>query len=263
MNYKIENYHSDGYVIIKNLLNKSLINDLKKIIKLNLYFRSKSKKKFFHDDLIRFRKRHTRSFSYFFDSLQTLSLNYNILTQKKIIKLANKLLKNSKKSISITDVALRIDPPFDDRNTLKWHQDSSYFRQNDNGFNGLVIWSPIFEINSKTGGIEFLEKSYKIGPQNVKRKKAKKGFSSQRSIDEDNLKKFKKIKCDSIKPGDAIIMNMDMIHRSSFNCSNKSRITLIGRYHNTISGDFNSGLNFFKYSDKKLNGEVHGHQKIL
>ena len=52
---------------------------------------------------------------------------------------------------------------------------------------------------------------------------------------------------------------MDMVHRSSKNLSNKNRISLIGRFHNTVSGDFNSGLNLFKYSDKRLNKEVHGH----
>ncbi len=258
MNYVIQKFKTEGYVVVKNLLNKSLINDLKKIVKQNFYFKSKYKKNNFHKDLIKFRKTSKKSFSFFFDTLQTQSINYKILTETKVLNLTNKLLKNTKKCISITDIALRIDPPADNRNTLKWHQDSSYFRQNDNGFNGLVIWSPIFEINSMIGGIEFLEKSYQLGAQNVKRQNARKGFSSQRAIDEHKLIKFKKIICDKIKPGDVIIMNMDMVHRSCPNISGKNRITLIGRYHNTVSGDFNSGLNFFKYSDKKLNKDVHG-----
>ena len=259
MNYKIHKFRKEGYVVVKNLLNKKLIFELKGIIKKNFYFKSKYNKKNFHKDLIKYRKKNKKNFSFFFDTLQTLTINYKILTQTKVIDITNKLLKNTKNSISITDVALRIDPPFDERNSLKWHQDSSYFRQNDNGFNGIVVWSPIFEINSKTGGIEFLEKSYKIGSQNIKRQKAKKNYSSQRSINEKYLNNFEKLECNNLRPGDAIIMNMDMVHRSSKNFSDKNRITLIGRFHNTVSGDFNSGLNLFKYSDKKLNKKVHGY----
>jgi len=258
MNYKSKNYKKLGYVIVKNVIPSNLIEDLKKIIKHNLYFRSKYKKINLHKDLIRFRKKNPINFGYFFDTLQTLLINYDILTNPKLTKLINKLLNNPKKSISITDVALRIDPPTDRRNALDWHQDSSYFRQNDNGFNGLVVWTPIFEINSSTGGIDFLEKSYQLGALNIKRQKAKKKFSSQRAISDKTLSQFKKISCDKIRPLDAIIMNMDMVHRSGYNKSDKCRITLIGRYHCTASGDFNSGLNYFKYSNKKLNQEVHG-----
>jgi hypothetical protein len=56
-----------------------------------------------------------------------------------------------------------------------------------------------------------------------------------------------------LRVGDAIILNMDLVHRSGINVSNKFRISLIERYHNTIAGDFNSGLNVYKYTDPKLN----------
>jgi len=49
---------------------------------------------------------------------------------------------------------------------------------------------------------------------------------------------------------------MDLIYRSGINVSNKFRISLIGRFHNTISGDFNSGLNVYKYTDAKLNNKI-------
>lgn len=54
MNYNVNKF--DGYVIVKNVIDRSLIRNLKKLIKHNLYFKSKYKKKDFHQDLIRFRK---------------------------------------------------------------------------------------------------------------------------------------------------------------------------------------------------------------
>lgn len=258
MNLKIHNYDKYGYLILKNVIDKKLLTELRQIIKKNFYFTSKFKKNNFHKDLIKYRMLNKKNFGYFFDTLQTTSINYKILTQSKILSIVNKLLRNTMKCISLTDVSLRIDPPNDNRNSLKWHQDSSYFRQNKNAKNGTVVWLPVFTVNSKTGTIEILEKSYEIGPQNIKRKKSKKNLSSQRDINQKLLKGFKKVHFNLIKPGDAIFMNMDMVHRSSINVGKVNRVSLVGRYHNTISGDYNSGLNIFKYSDSKLNKEVHG-----
>jgi hypothetical protein len=53
-------------------------------------------------------------------------------------------------------------------------------------------------------------------------------------------------------------MNLDMIHRSGKNLSDKFRITLLARYHNSKSNDFNPGINLYKYNDKKINKKIHG-----
>ena len=44
------------------------------------------------------------------------------------------------------------------------------------------------------------------------------------------------------------------------NNSKKFRISLIGRYHNMSTNDFNSGLNVYKYTNKQINKEVYGQQ---
>ena len=54
-------------------------------------------------------------------------------------------------------------------------------------------------------------------------------------------------------------MNMNLVHRSGENFSDKFRITLLARYHRTLTKTFNSGLNVYRYSNKKLNKEVHGY----
>ena len=85
-----------------------------------------------------------------------------------------------------------------------------------------------------------------------------KNRSSKRDIDQNKLKKFTRILKYDLNIGDSLLMNMDMVHRSGANLSKKFRISLIGRYHNMISKDFNSGLNIYRYSNKKLQKEVHG-----
>ena len=58
--------------------------------------------------------------------------------------------------------------------------------------------------------------------------------------------------------GDVLLMNMDLIHRSGENISKNFRFSSLCRYHKILSKDFNSGLNIYRYSDKKLNKTVHG-----
>lgn len=72
------------------------------------------------------------------------------------------------------------------------------------------------------------------------------------------LGKFRSIKFDNRKKGDAIIMNMNMIHRSGNNISYQFRITLIRRYLRTLIKSFNRQPSLYKYSNKILNRKIHG-----
>ena len=53
-------------------------------------------------------------------------------------------------------------------------------------------------------------------------------------------------------------MSLDMVHRSGENLSDNFRVTLLGRYHNLKSKDFNSGVNLYKYKNRYINKKVHG-----
>lgn len=152
---------------------------------------------------------------------------------------------------------LRINSPVDDRNKLDWHQDSSYFKQNNHGHNGLNCWAPLTKLKLEMGPLEFLENSHKLGCLKVKKIRKGKFGSLQRKISQKITKKFK-IKQYEMNLGDILFMNMDTLHRSGANVSNFFRMTSICRYHNIKSKDFNPGLNIYRYSDKLLNKEVHG-----
>ena len=52
-----------------------------------------------------------------------------------------KFLETDKTSIWNGEFQLRMDTPFDKRNSLDWHQDASYYRDKTiDGSNGLVMW---------------------------------------------------------------------------------------------------------------------------
>ena len=259
---KTKKINKIGYAVEKNLLNKNSLKQIKiSIFHLLKKFLSKKHylKNSLDEQLSYLRKNNKSKFGILFDSLQTLAINYEVLSNPKVLKKVAKLLNTIPSCITLTDVALRLDPPNDERNSLGWHQDSSYFRQNENGSNGLVLWTPVVYITKNMGRLEFLKDSHTLGPLRIKKKIFKqKKKSSQREINSKKLNNFKNILNYDLKLGDSLLMNMDMVHRSGKNYSKKFRISLIGRYHNMISKDFNSGLNIYKYTNKTINKEIHG-----
>ncbi len=109
------------------------------------------------------------------------------------------------------------------------------------------------------GPLEILTKSHRLGSLNIRKKKITDKFSSaKRDIDEKYLKNYKHITKRELNIGDGLITNLDLIHRSGKNQSKMFRMSLIGRYHNMLMKDFNSGLNKYIYTNKRLNKEVHG-----
>lgn len=256
-------FRKKGYLVVRNLLPQKKIHLVKKsinsvLIKLfdNQY--PHLKRISFNKKLIYLRKKNPKSFSKLFDTLQTCSSLYN-LVDEKFLKIIARLIRQNVSNITMTDIGLRLDPPHDTRNTLEWHQDSSYYRQNNLGKNGLVVWAPITKLDLNMGPLEFLENSFRIGTLKVKKKRSKLRFgSSKREINQKRLKKFNKILTSKLNVGDVLVMNLDMVHRSGKNTSNNVRISFLIRFHNMISNDFNPGLNLYKYSNKKLNFEIHG-----
>ena len=172
-------------------------------------------------------------------------MKYNkrlILNDKKLMKLASKLLNTDISTIWNGEFTLRMDPPRDKRNLLGWHQEASYYKQHTkDGNNGLVFTITFSDkINSKNGGIQVCPKSQKLGllssvKKKVKLKKHKTKYSSETfKIDEKYIKKFNPKTIESYL-GDLVIMDLKIFHRSGFNSSDLFRITSINRVFNTKS----------------------------
>ena len=208
----IREFEKKGFIIIRNLFNPKDFQYLKKSLKNYLdYHKISSKKNFdFDRELLKLRKNKTK-FGIFFDSFQTLAIANNFLLDKKILKIISNILKTSFENITFTDFSFRFDPPYDNRNSLGWHQDSSYFSQNSNGSNGVVIWAPITNLTKDMGPLEILSGSDKIGTLNVKKHLKRKIIQVKEKFLKDlkNLKDFNY----KLKVGDAILMNLNMVLR--------------------------------------------------
>lgn len=257
-------FKRNGYLVIAEILKKKDFVNIEKLIlaTASKYTKIKKKKinslndKNFNNELIELRKKSKKKFALFFDTLQTSIASYQLWTNNKILNVVKKIMSSDLDTISATDLLIRIDSPIDKRNKLEWHQDSAYFRQNNKGSNGLNCWTPLSDLTMAMGPLEFLEKSHNIGCIKVKKERSGKFKSLQRKLPEYLIKNFK-IKQFELSLGDFIFMNMDTVHRSGENLSKIFRMSSICRYHKTNTKDFNPGLNIYKYSNKKLNKEVH------
>lgn len=262
-------FKKHGYLIVRNSFKKRLLNEinqtiifsLKKYINLDLKKAKSIDNEYFHNKLIELRKKSSKKFALFFDTIQTSSSCFRFWNSNEILNIIEKILKTKNSFLSTTDILTRLDSPVDTKNQLEWHQDSAYFRQNDNSMNAVNCWTPFINCPIEMGPIEFLDKSHHLGLLNFKKKRNKNYGSFQRKI---NKKYFKnlELKKFEMKIGDLLMMNMDMVHKSGDNKSKKFRISGLCRYHKILTKDFNPGLNIYKYSDNKLNETIHNLKKI-
>ena len=263
MNVALKKFEKFGYAKIQNLIPKKIVNEINDSIYLNArkYCQISGIKIDKSDNLnkilVKLRKKNKKNFGLLFDSLQTLGKAYEALNSKKILNKISFFLKVKSNLLTFTDAAIRLDAPNDKRNSLGWHQDSSYCRQNRNGTNGIVLWSPLVEVRKCMGRLQFIEQSHSAGSLHIPKKKNKKFKTQQREVPRKIIDEFKKISEIDLSVGDALLLNLDIFHRSGINKSQEFRISLLGRYHNMVSHDFKSGLNVYNYSDKEYNKQAY------
>ena len=56
-----------------------------------------------------------------------------------------------------------MDPPTDDRNSLDWHQEASYYKQNLDPSHGIVAWIPLHDVRIAHGPVMVCPGSHREG----------------------------------------------------------------------------------------------------
>ena len=264
----IEDYkkkiETDGFVIIPNIIPTEEIETVYEAIFLLLqkYAPERAKKcqgekpwfdLKFHEELGALRESEPKKFSKLYDSLQTHSIVQKMGISKNILKIASKLLEKPNEpfswvNLSNTPPLFRMDEPKKNSNLVDWHQERVSYDQNEDGSNGLIVWIPLQDVDTKTGTLDVCVSSHKEGfiePThsgtygNVQ--------STKKFLGKDTAKKFKQLSVE-MKAGDALFVSMLVIHKSgSMDNTNKFRLTLTTRIHNTYSKDFVPGrIRFIK-----------------
>ena len=262
----LKSYKKNGFILKKKVLTKKEINSILQMISFNLNrFKKKTntaahpkswKEKKFTKKIMNFRKKYSKFFSYYYDLVQTNIILKSITSKKNIINNVAKLLKIKLSSVSHSNVMLRMDGPNDNKNTYGWHQERSYYKMNSKS-GGIFVWIAMVDMTKDIGPLEICIGSHKNGFIKPKNKKNSKG-SLQKIVPDAKVKKYKnKVISVKMKAGDAIFSNMNTFHKSGKNISDIFRLSLISRFHDSYSDDFNSysdpgNYNYHPYNNLKL-----------
>ena len=92
-------------------------------------------------------------------------------------------------------------------------------------------------VSAKNGSIKICKMSHREGITPFKKSKLSPDFSTQRIIEENYLKKYEIIDIEAEKR-DVVFIDMDLIHRSGDNSSNKLRFTATARHHKMLTDEY-------------------------
>jgi len=149
---------------------------------------------------------------------------------------------------------IRIDHPREAKFMAPWHQE---YPAQLRSLDGLVFWSPLRALTAELGPVEICPGSHSEGPLKVftfdESAPEKSGAYSLRLFNEaEILNRYEKIAPLS-QPGDLLIMDWFVLHRSGMNTSTESRWTMQLRYFNFLEesgikhgwqGSFAAGKDF-------------------
>lgn len=244
-----EKYSTDGFAIVKNIVPESRRNALlENIFKLyckyseNLAEFSGLKEpwhsELFHQRMIELRKKDPQSFGAIYDSLKTSLTVNQLITDNAIVQNIAAFLETTPSDLSLSEPMTRLDPPFDNRNALDWHQERSFFPQNRNGMHGLVCWIPLADVTPELGQLQVCPRSHIEGLlRSSSKKKNDSSYTTQIPVPEEKIKQYDILSV-PVKAGDAVFFNMLLFHRSGENRSTRLRFSVQGRFHIATADDF-------------------------
>lgn len=249
-------FDKKGFLISKGIVDEYSIKEV--FLSLNMILKKyyKDAKTYkgwndieFHELMLKIKKNDPKIFSKIYDTMQVSIPLFSLTTQKNISNMAAHLLSVKSHDLAATGFMLRMDVPFDSKNKLNWHQDNAYYKQNLDGNNGLVVWIPMHDVDIENGTVMAIEGSHELGLITPKRKeKINYVTSEQFVVPDDYINHSKQINVVA-KQKDIAFFNMNLIHRSGDNTSDKIRFVAGVRYHKMISDDFVPGRLNYVYSN--------------
>ena len=237
-----KDYDKNGFIVIKNFLNKKFAKIIKKDLKFFLKTNLSNQK----------------SINYTNEKKKIINTAHNlkkwdhlkkIQNDKLILRIVSKILGCKLKKFGAEVFA----KPAEFGLSSPIHQDNFYWNIKSN--KGLTIWIALDNVNKKNGSLYYYKKSHKLGllshePSYVP--------GSSQTISKSNLtrlKKYKKIFTE-LKVGDAILHSNLVVHGSNKNPSKNNRMAFTLRYIPQ-----NSKFNIIK--KKRYEKNLFNQQKLL
>ena len=200
----------------------------------------------FSERLIRFRSESPQQFGMFYDTMQTSVALFQLTCARVLVDTAATLLGDTIHGLSATGHMTRMDAPNDDRNSLEWHQEAAYYRQNRVPGHGIVVWTPLHDLTREHGPVIVCPGSHTRGLLDVAGTgKGDYHKSQQYQLPEDVVAQYEPHQVVA-NAGDALFFHMSLFHRSGANVSRRIRFVAGARYHRILTDDFVPGRLVYK-----------------
>jgi ectoine hydroxylase-related dioxygenase (phytanoyl-CoA dioxygenase family) len=253
-------YNNQGYLIMPGIFDMSEINDVRKVVfdtfekfveigpdLLNLT--QPWNQLDFDLALLRLRKSDAKLFGAMYDTAQNNTRLARMVTKNSLIMTAADLLNTTSEMIATSGHYLRMDAPQDKRNVLKWHQDRAYYHQNKDGNNGLVASVALQDISEENGGLIICPGSHKRGFLGVSDSGTKDAYeeSEQLTVSGTEVSRYEEKNLE-LKLGEVLFINMNLLHKSGHNSTNRFRFSALARIHKIGADDYVPFENIFAYN---------------
>lgn len=168
-----------------------------------------------------------------YDAIKQIPAFIRLVGNEKHECVFSQLFDTDAPGVAAVGYGIRIDNPFEDKFRAPWHQE---FLSQLRSLEGVVYWSPLLAISESLGPVEFCVGSQKEGVLPVRtldpENPGKSGAYGVRIIDEEKyVSKYEHI-APLTKPGDLVVLDWHVLHRSGKNNSQGSRWSMQMRYFN-------------------------------
>ena len=266
-------FHEQGYLIIDNFYTRQELEDFTNVYKKLIISSLKKTESFtthelenfvgneFNDGMMRLEEIDHSFVQDIYDTTPQIPEFLRLVAKSEISQCVNQLLNKPKFNPLYTFTCrCRIDPPFNQTRTTKWHQEVFYTIPESNF---VQTWAPIFnDATKENGSILVCVGSHK---ENIALQSYDpiKDAANPFTIDEQLIKKYPK-KVVEMKVGQLMIFNSRLFHKSGKNVSRKIRYSLIGMYHDIDNLKFKPAkINFkFQKSPEEFYHEIFATTKI-
>ena len=168
-----------------------------------------------------------------YDAIKQIPAFLRYCAQPRLAELTRQIFTADCVGIAAQGYGIRIDNPNEEQFRATWHQDyTTQFRSKQ----GLVFWTPLLTVTPEMGPVEFCVGSHKAGPVRVydfdPNHPQKTGAYAITLENEEETVGAYEIIAPLTRPGDLVILDYMMIHRSGYNTSTRSRWSMQVRYFN-------------------------------
>jgi ectoine hydroxylase-related dioxygenase (phytanoyl-CoA dioxygenase family) len=255
MNKELLNkFEKDGFVIIQNLIKKELLikleNSLFNLIKYHLKEENvnleqyQNQKELIHkgfialDEMRMSDKKKTDRIQIIYNMIRRSEILSNIVHSDEVMNNVKYLLESPPNMPAYTFTQFcRMDSPKNHSFDLGWHQESY---ENIPGTRCVVLWAPAVDKNNiENGSMYVLKNSCEGGEQPHYIIQLSDRYINH-CIPEDKIKNFsnyEKILLD-LTPGDVLLFNHHLIHKTNTNRGNRVRFTISAHYINPFNENF-------------------------